>query len=93
MKLQLINSLGSGFSRGDYFLFGLIFTYKNNQIKILKNTKKKNQNRFKPTGFGSVWLSCFRTKTETQLTGFGSVRLFYIKNQKLYFFLGFFCNF
>jgi hypothetical protein len=40
LKLQLINSLGSGFSRGDYFLFGLVFTYKNNQIKIFKNTKK-----------------------------------------------------
>jgi len=55
LKLQLINSLGSGFSRGDYFLFGLVFTYKNNQIKILKNTKKKikiSSNRMVLVPFG-----------------------------------------
>ena len=43
--------------RGDYFQFGSVFIKNNNQTEI----KKKNQNRFKPTGFGSVRF--FRTKT------------------------------
>jgi hypothetical protein len=39
-------------SRGDYFLFGSIFIYKNNQIDL----KKTNWNQFKLTGFDSVIL-------------------------------------
>ena len=45
-------------SRSDYFLFGLVFIKK---ITKLKFKKKKNQNRVKPTGFGSVRF--FRAKT------------------------------
>jgi hypothetical protein len=38
-----------------YFWFDLVFIKKNNQIKIFKKKLKPNRNRFKPTGFGSVW--------------------------------------
>jgi hypothetical protein len=63
-------------ARGDYFRFG--FYLKNNPTEI----KKKNRNRFKPTGFGSIILEqkpkpkpvqsdrfrfdYFRAKTKTQ---------------------------
>ena len=60
-------------SRSDYFLFGLVFIKK---ITKLKFKKKKNQNRVKPTGFGSVRF--FRAKTGSNqfasvFSGFGSV--------------------
>jgi len=32
-------------SRGDYFLFGLNFIYKNNQIDLKKKQTKTNSNR------------------------------------------------
>ena len=70
-------------SRGDYFWFGSIFIYKNNQIDL----KKK---KLKPIQTDRFRFSYFRTKTETQPTGFGSVRLFYIKNKNIYFFGVFF---
>jgi hypothetical protein len=47
-------------SRGDYFLFGLVFLKKKFSLVIFF---KKNQNRVKPTGFGSVLFGFFRTKT------------------------------
>ena len=66
--------------RGYYFLFDSVFINK----KITKPNLKKNRNRFKPTGFGSVRI--FRTKTGSNrfglvfshffLFGFGSVRFF-----------------
>ena len=61
------------FIRVVYFRFGSVFIKKNNQIKILK----KNQNRFKPTGFCSV-----------QFFQFGSV--FSVLTQFFRFWLGFF---
>jgi len=55
--------------RGDYFWFGSVF------IKKTKQILKKTWNRFKPTGFGSVWF--FMTKTGSNRFGsvfqFGSV--------------------
>ena len=58
--------------RGDYFRFGSVFTYKNNQTEFFYFKKSKlNRNRVKPTGFDSI-------------------RLFYIKNKKLYCFWFFF---
>jgi hypothetical protein len=54
----------------------LVFIKKNNQTEIFF---KKNRNRFKPTGFGSVRFgSVFRTKTSSNrfgsvFSGFGSV--------------------
>jgi hypothetical protein len=48
------------FFRGDYFWFGLVFIKRVTNLNLKKNaTEPKpvpNQNRFKPTGFGSV---CF----------------------------------
>jgi hypothetical protein len=51
---------------------------KTTKLKFCK-IQKRNRNRLKPTGFGSII--------------FGLVWLFYIKNQKLYCFLGFFFYF
>ena len=72
-----------------YFIDG--FT---NEIWSLKKITKPNfcvffKTKTKPK-LVLVQFGYFRTKTETQPIGFGSVRLFYIKNQKLYCFLGFF---
>jgi len=53
--------------RGDHFRFGSVFIKKSNQTKII--FLKKNQNRVKPTGFGSVWF--FRAKIVSNW--FGSV--------------------
>jgi len=79
--------------RVDHLRFG--FYLKTNKTKF----KKKNQNRIK-TGSNwpvSVQFGYFKTKTETQPIGFGSVRfwfdsvrLFYIKNKKICCFWGFF---
>ena len=44
--------------RGDHFRFGSVFIKKINQTEIFL---KKNRNRVKPTGFGSVRF--FRAKT------------------------------
>jgi len=44
--------LQCGGARGDHFQFGSVFIKKNNQTGYLK----KNQNRFKPTGLGSLIL-------------------------------------
>jgi len=65
----------------DHFQFDSVFIKKSNQTVFLKS--KLNQSRFKSTGFDSVIL-------EQKLV---PVRLFYIKNQKLYCFFGYFCNF
>jgi hypothetical protein len=42
---------------GDNFQLNLVFIKNNNQIKFyfLKKKLKTNRNRFKPTGFGSVF--------------------------------------
>jgi hypothetical protein len=40
------------FDRGDYFFFGSVFIKKSNETEFFF---KKNQNRFKPIGFGSVF--------------------------------------
>jgi hypothetical protein len=48
--------------------FGSVFIKKSNQTEFIF-LKKKNRNRFKPTGFGSVWF--FREKTGSNR--FGSV--------------------
>ena len=79
--------------RGDYLVR---FLHKNNNQTefFLKKTETGSNRR------GLVRFGYFKTKIETQLTGFdsvwfdfGLVRLFYIKNKKLYCFLGFFfCN-
>jgi len=53
--------------KGNHFRFGLVFIKK--KVTKLKKKILKNQNRFKPTGFGSVWF--FRTKTGSNR--FGSV--------------------
>ena len=64
------------FIRDDYFLFDLVFIRKKKRNQIFYYLK--NQNRFKPTGFGSVRF--FRTKTGSnrlvqffQFFRFGSV--------------------
>ena len=46
-------------TRGDYFRFHLVFIKK--KVTKPKFFLKKNRNRFKPTGFGSIQF--FRTKT------------------------------
>jgi hypothetical protein len=52
-------------SRGDHFRFGSVFIKKSNQIEFFF---KKNRNRVKPTGFGSVRF--FREKpVQTSLLG------------------------
>jgi len=45
-------------SRGDHFPFGLVFIKKSNQPEFFL----KNQNRFKPTSFGSLWFGFFGQK-------------------------------
>jgi hypothetical protein len=50
------------------FWFVLVFIYKNNQFQ-----KKKNQNWFKPTGFGSVILEQKLKPYRPILVLFGSV--------------------
>jgi len=55
------------FTRGDHFRFGSVFIKKSNQTEIFF-FEKKNRNRVKPTGFGSVF---FRAKTGSNR--FGSV--------------------
>jgi hypothetical protein len=69
-------------SRGDYFWFGSIFIYKNNQIDL----KKKNWNQFKPTGFDSVILEQKPKLNRLVLVRFG----YFILKIKIYIFLGFF---
>jgi len=87
---QQISTLSSLYTctvvdRGNNFRFILIFTHQNNQIKLLK---KKNW--FKLISFGSIILKQKSVQTDRFLV---LVWLFYIKNQKLYCFLGIFCNF
>ena len=82
--------------RGDYLLFSVRFlSIKTNKLKCYKISKIKlnqNRNRFQLTGFGLVIL--FKKPKPNQIDrfrfSFGSVKLFYIKNQKLYCFLGVF---
>jgi hypothetical protein len=62
------NSRMYAMSRGDHFRFGSVFIKKSNQTKK-KNFEKKNRNRVKPTGFGSVRF--FMAKTGSNR--FGSV--------------------
>jgi hypothetical protein len=61
----------------------------------LKLFLKKNRNRFKPTGFGSIRFDCFRTKTGSNwfgsvflvwlgfFSGLGSVRVFWFQACKI----------
>ena len=61
----------------------------------LKILKKKNRNRFKPTGFGSIRFDCFRTKTSSNwfdsvflvwlgfFSGLGSVYVFWFQACKI----------
>jgi hypothetical protein len=56
------------FNRGDHFRFGSVLIKKSNQTEIFF-FEKKNRNRVKPTGFGSVRF--FRAKTSSNQ--FGSV--------------------
>jgi hypothetical protein len=72
------------FDRGDHFRFGLVFIKKSNQTDFFFETK--NQNRVKPTGFGSVRFGFFRAKTGSNR--FGSV--FPVLAQFSRFWLGFF---
>jgi len=72
-----------GWSRGVYFRFGSVFIKKSNQTEIFF-LKKKNLNRVKPTGFGSVRF--FRAKTGSNR--FGSV--FPVLARFSQFWLGFF---
>jgi hypothetical protein len=67
----MFQTADEGISRADYFRFGLVFIKKN---LIKPNFKKKNRNRFKPTGFSSVWF--FRTKTGSNRFGSGFFRFF-----------------
>ena len=69
------------FNRGDHFRFGSVFIKKSNQTEFF--FWKKNRNRVKPTGFGSVLF--FRGKNGSNrfgsvffrfFIGFGSVRFF-----------------
>jgi hypothetical protein len=46
-------------TRGDHFRFDSVFIKKNNQTEFFF---KKNQNRFKPTGFGFVWFGFLEQK-------------------------------
>jgi len=48
------------FIRGDYFLFGSVFIKKSNQVEFFFD--KKTRNRFKSTGFSSVWFGFFEQK-------------------------------
>jgi len=48
-------------TRSDHFLFGSVFIKKKVTKLNLKKKQNKNQNQFKPTGFGSVRF--FREKT------------------------------
>jgi len=80
--LKLLLLLFAG--RGDYFWFGSVFIKKNNQTEIF--FWKKNRNRVKPTGFGSVRFGFFRAKTGSNR--FGSV--FPVLAQFSWFWLGFF---
>jgi hypothetical protein len=57
-----------GVNRDDYFWFGSVFI-KKKITKLNFFIKKRNRNRFKPTGFDSVRF--FRTKTGSNR--FGSV--------------------
>jgi hypothetical protein len=72
--------------RGDYFRFGSIFIKK---IIKLKFFFKKNRNRVKPTGFGSVWFGFLGQKpVQTSLDrfwlGFSGLTRFFFR-----FFVGF----
>jgi hypothetical protein len=72
--------------RGDYFRFDLVFIKKNNQIEFF--LKKKNQNRFKPTGFGSVRFSFLGQKpVQLGFSWFGLVFSVFCR-----FWLGFFSS-
>jgi hypothetical protein len=57
-------------TRGDYFLFDSVFI----KTKVIKlNFFLKNQNRFKPTSFGSVRFGLFLGQKPVQI---GLVRFF-----------------
>jgi hypothetical protein len=60
--------------RGDDFWFGSVFTYKNNQIEILYNTKNKIKTESKSVQTEQFRFNYFILKTETQPTDFGSVQ-------------------
>jgi len=51
--------------RGDHFRFGSVFIFKKQPNRKAKKKKgpKPNRNQSKPTGFGSVWVRFFRSKT------------------------------
>ena len=51
--------------RGDHFRFGSVFTFKKqpNRKAKKKEGPKSNRNRSKLTGFSSVWVWFFRSKT------------------------------
>jgi hypothetical protein len=58
--------------RGDHFRFGSVFIKKSNQTEFF--FLKKNRNRVKPTGFGSVFLGQKPVQTGlVGFSGFGSV--------------------
>ena len=66
--------------KGDHFRFGSVFIKKITKLKYFF-FEKKNRNRVKPTGFGSVRFGFFRAKTGSNrfgsvfsvFSGFGSV--------------------
>jgi hypothetical protein len=71
------------FSRGDYFRFGLVFIKKSNQTGFFF----KNQNQFKPIGFGSVILEQKPVQTGFSglarfFSGLGLVRFFRFQTYK-----------
>jgi len=82
-------------TRSDHFLFGSIFTYKNNQTENLYNTKNKIKTESKSIQTEQFRFDYFILKTETQPTDFGSVQfgLVILYFKKIYCFLGFFFYF
>jgi hypothetical protein len=57
--------------KGGYFQFGLVFIKKSNQNLFF--FLKRNRNRFKPTGFGSVTFNYFGEKTGLARFFFGLI--------------------
>jgi len=87
----------------DYFWFGSVFTYKNNQTEILCNTKNKIKTESKLVQTEQFRFGYLKWKTKTKPTDFGSVQfgfgvvrfglvILYFK-KKLYCFFGFFLDF
>jgi hypothetical protein len=65
-------------SRVEMIIFGLVqfLLKKSNQTDFFFKNPKPNRNRFKPTGFGSVWFS-FLGKKPIQTGFFGLARFFF----------------